>query len=193
MSELSRYGNDPFGASSENSTVVASVAFALSLVRKPVKADSAADALSGSARRLIDAATSSDVISLPSWNLTPWRILNVHTDASSFGVQLSARRGTALSSESDQTRYSPAWPSTARPPSSATVIGSIAPAGLLIAAVTLPPFCTDWDCWSELVVVPPPPSSPDPHALARKPIAPVDMPSTVPRRTNSRRSIPPFR
>ena len=108
MSELRRYGKFPFGASSVNSTVCGSTTFALSFDSTPLKAESAADALLGSDSRLIVAATSSAVIGVPSWNLTPWRILNVHTEASSFGVQLSARRGCALSFESDQMRYSPA-------------------------------------------------------------------------------------
>ena len=105
------------------------MAFAAPLDRTPPNADSADEPLFGSASRLIVAATSSAVIGVPSWNLTPWRILNVHTDASSFGVQLSASRGWASSLALDHTRYSPAWPSTARPPSSATLTGSMAPDG----------------------------------------------------------------
>ena len=133
----------PFGASSVNSTVVGSTTFALSLPITPLNADSAAEAFLGSASRLMLATTSSALIGVPSWNFTPWRILNVHTDASALGSQLSASRGTALSLASDQTRYSPGWHSTAAPPSSATVIGSIADAGALMPTLTVPPGLTD--------------------------------------------------
>ena len=67
----------------------------------PVNADSALEPLSGSAWKLNVAATSSAVIGLPSWNFTPWRILNVHCEPSAFGFQLSASRGIGLSSLSE--------------------------------------------------------------------------------------------
>ena len=94
-------GKLPFGASSSNTTVDSSVAWAPPLESTPVKAESALEPVSGSACRLNVAATSSAVIGLPSWKFTPWRILNVHCVPSSLGFQLSASRGTALSSWSE--------------------------------------------------------------------------------------------
>ena len=85
------------GASSSNITVVSSTTWAPPLDSTPLNADKALEPLSGSACRLNVAATSSVVIGLPLWNFTPWRILNVHCEPSSFGFQLSARRGTASS------------------------------------------------------------------------------------------------
>jgi hypothetical protein len=61
----------PFGASSSNTTVDSSVAWAPPFDRTPVNADRAFDPVSGSACRLNVAATSSAVIGLPSWYFTP--------------------------------------------------------------------------------------------------------------------------
>ena len=105
-------------------TVVGSVAWAPPLDSTPVNADSALEPLSGSACRLNVAATSSAVIGLPSWNLTPSRILNVHCEPSAFGFQLSASRGIGLSSRSEKIRNSPDWLSVASAPWLLTLIGS---------------------------------------------------------------------
>ena len=51
------------------------------------------EAFFGSAKRSMEATTSSAVISLPLWNFTPLRILKVQTVPSSLGFQLSARTG----------------------------------------------------------------------------------------------------
>ncbi len=119
----------PFGASSWNSTVEASTAFAPPFDSTPVNADSAFEPLSGSARRSKVLATSSASITLPSWNFTPLRSLKVHTLPSAFGFQLSASRGSGLSLRSDQIRYSPVWLSMVRPAWLLTVTGSTAPGG----------------------------------------------------------------
>ena len=42
------------------------------------------------------ATTSAAVSVLPLWNLTPFRIWNVHTVASAFGFQLVASQGTTF-------------------------------------------------------------------------------------------------
>src|SRR6185295_14584248 len=55
------YGKLPFGESSENTTVLASVAFAESLESTPANVDSAFEPLFGSDRALIEDATSSAV------------------------------------------------------------------------------------------------------------------------------------
>ena len=148
--------------------------------------DSALELLAGSVSRSNVATTSRAVIGLPSWNLTPWRILNVHAEPSSLGSQLVASRGWGSSLRSDHTRYSPVCPSTARPPWLLTVTGSSAPAGAPMPALTVPPGLTlalaVWLLLSVLSLV-----VPEPHAAARKLSADSDMPVTAPRRMNSRR------
>src|SRR4051794_37713921 len=189
------YGKLPFGESSSNCTVLASVAFAEPFDSTPPRVDSALEPFFGSDSALIEAATSCAVIGVPSWNFTPWRILNVHTLPSALGFQLSARRGCSCSLLSDHARNSPLWEITPRPPSSPTLMGSISVVGPgdmpsfsvppCLTATSLPPACT---------AVPPPPPPlllvpllPVPQALARKPTMGMDMPMTPPRRTNSRR------
>src|SRR3954454_21615809 len=195
------YGKLPFGPSSSNCTVLASVAFADPFESTPANVDSALDPFFGSDRALIDDATSAAVRGVPSWNLTPWRILKVQTLPSAFGFQLSARRGSRCSLLSDQARNSAACDMTPRPPSSATLIGSISvlgpgdmpslsvPPGL--TATSLPPA---WTALPEGAVLPPPLELvllPVPHAAARKLTSGIDMPITLPRRTNSRRLTRP--
>src|SRR3954454_8589495 len=187
------YGKLPLGASSSNCTVLASVAFAESFDSTPARVDSALEPFFGSASALIEAATSCAVIGVPSWNFTPWRILNVHTLPSELGFQLSARRGCSCSLLSDHERNSPVCDMTPRPPSSATLMGSISvvgpgdmpsfsvPPGL--TATSLPPALTAVSAPPPLLVL----LLPVPHALTRNPRTGTDMPITVPRRTNSRR------
>src|ERR1700755_789359 len=165
------YGKLPFGASSENTTVLASVAFAESLDSTPANVESAFEPLFGSDSALIEDATSSAVMGVPSWNLTPWRILNVHSLPSALGFQLSASRGCSWSLLSDQDRNSPLCDMTPRPPSSATLIGSISvggpgdmpslsvPPGL--TATSLPPALTA--VLAPVLLPPPPPLLPVPH------------------------------
>src|SRR3954451_13164250 len=189
------YGKLPFGESSSNSTVLASVALAESLESTPANVDSAFEPFFGSESALIDEATSSAVMVEPSWNLTPWRILNVHTLPSEFGFQLSARRGWSCSLLFDQARNSTDCDITPRPPSSATLIGSISVDGPGdMPSFSVPPGLTSTCLPPALTAVSappppplPPPLSPVPHAAARKLTSGTDMPITVPRRTNSRR------
>ncbi len=183
-------GKLPFGASSSNTTVVGSVAWAPPFDSTPVNAESALEPLSGSACRLKVAATSSAVIGLPSWNFTPSRILNVHCEPSSLGFQLSASRGTAVSFESEKIRYSPDCPSVPSAPWLLTLIGSRSEPGSCRPDRTVPPFLTaaSFDSAPE-VPLEPPSLSPLPHALARKPTRGSDIPTTAPRRMNSRRPM----
>ena len=74
-----------------------------------------------------------------SLNVTPSRIWNVQTVASSFAVQLSASTGLSSGSPSDSERYSPVWPFRQRPPASATVIGSSSPLGVVRPKRNVPP------------------------------------------------------
>ena len=96
-----------------------------------MNADSAFDLLAGSASRLIDAATSFAVIGVPSLNVTPWRILNVHSLASGFDVHDSASHGVSCLFSSTQ-RNSPVRASMARPPVSPFRTGSTSVVGVVM-------------------------------------------------------------
>jgi hypothetical protein len=127
--------------------------------------------------------------------MTPDLSLNVHSVASSFASQLSASTGcSSRVFGSDTHRNSPVWPSMARPPWSPTVTGLIAPVGTMIAARTVPPDLIEPDEPPVPPPVPadvPPVSLAPPHAATIAPSSGIDMPITVPRRTNSRRvSLP---
>lgn len=131
-------------------------------------------------------ATSSAVNWVPSWNFTPCRILNVHTEPSSLGFQLSASRGWSWSFSSDQHRYSPLWQSTASPPESATRSGSSAAAGVMTPVLIVPPGLGG-ACAAGVEAG----SSPAPHPAAMKLTSGMDMPITLPRRMSSAREILP--
>jgi len=178
----------PFGASSSNITVESSSAWAPPFDNTPVNADSAFEPLSESACRLNVAATSSAVRGLPSWNFTPWRILNVHWEPSRLGFQLSASRGTGLSWLSEKMRYSPDCPRTASAPALLTLIGSRSLPGICSPARRVPPSLTFalFASFPELELSV---SSPLPHAVARKLSSGSDIPTTAPRRMNSRRRM----
>src|SRR6185295_3792812 len=83
--------------------------------------------------------TSSAVSAWPLWNLTPWRILNVHTSDLLFGVQLVASTGVRVSVWVDRHRYSPVCASMSRPPWSATVTGLMAAVGVTMPALITAP------------------------------------------------------
>ena len=157
-----------------------------------MNAESALEPFSGSACRLNVAATSSAVIGLPSWNFTPWRILNVHCVPSPLGFQLSASRGTALSSLSEKIRNSPDCPRVPSAPWLLTLIGSRSLPGICRPERNVPPGLT-----AAVVRLLPPPDvvvfSPLPQAVARKPTSGSDIPTTAPRRMNSRRPMYPAR
>ena len=104
------------------------------------------------------AATSSAVIGVPSWNLTPWRILNVQTLPSAFGFQLSASRGWSCSLLSDHDRNSAVCDMMPRTPSSATLIGAISVAGPGdMPSFSVPPARTVTSLPPASTAVPPPP------------------------------------
>src|SRR5437879_1513944 len=99
------YGKFPFGATMSNTTVLASVELMPLGSRTPANADRAAPLFAGSHCAFSDATTSSAVSGVvPSLNMTPCRILNVHCEASAFGVQLSASTGESLRFASDHVR-----------------------------------------------------------------------------------------
>src|SRR6476659_2662369 len=103
-----RYGKLPFGLSSENSTVLASVALADLSSMTPFS-----PAFPAVTRRPIVATTSSAVKSDPSCHFTPVRSLNVQTEASAFGLQ-SVARPLSMSSPDlfNVARYSKDWETT---------------------------------------------------------------------------------
>ena len=124
---------------------------------------------------------------MPSWNLTPWRILNVQTSAVEFDDQLVASTGFSDRVWSDRHRYSPVCASMSSPPWSSTVTGLIAPAGVsmpaLITAPAAPAGAED-----EAPVVADEPDEPLlPQAARIEPRTGADMPTTVARRMKSRR------
>ncbi len=154
----------------------------------PEKAESAFDPTLGSEWKSKVKTTSSAVIGLPSLNVTPRLSLNVHSLASRLGFQLSASTGTSLRSPLDTERYwAVCWSITA-PPVSPTATGSTAPVGVTIADRMVPPrfFVAGVPAVAEREAL-----SDPPHALTIVPSTENDMPTTVPRRTNSRREIRP--
>src|SRR5436305_657262 len=148
----------------------------------------ALDAFIGSASRLIEAATSSAVIGVPSLNFTPWRILNVHTLASLLADQLVASHGFSCWFSSTQ-RNSPVYESIAMPPRSLTVIGSGASVGVRIDTRTVPPGLPPPPLLATAPLVDDPLEPPQAVTIAES--SGMDMPTTAPRRKNSRRSIRP--
>ena len=88
----------PFGASSVKRTVWSSTLVVPLFDSTPFRAESALEPLAGSARRSMEATTSSAVITRPSWNLTPSRSLNVQTLPSLLGSHDRASIGRSLRS-----------------------------------------------------------------------------------------------
>ncbi len=177
-------------------TVASSGAEAASADSTPVNAERAFDLLAGSASRLIDAATSFAVIGEPSLNVTPWRILKVHSLASGFDVHDSASHGVSCLFSLTQ-RNSPVSASTARPPASPFSTGSTSVVGVVMPRRIVPPAAgaaADVDppaavlpAGGVVVAV----SFSPPHAAIRNEIIGSERPATVPRLMNSRRSIRP--
>ena len=133
--------------------------------------------------------TSSAVSGAPLWNLTPWRILNVHTSALLFGDQLVASTGLRFSVWPDRHRYSPVCASMSRPPWSNRTTGLIAPVGVtmpaLITAPALPAAEADDEPAAgldELLLL---------QAARIDPTSGAEMPTTLARRMKSRRDIRP--
>ncbi len=101
-----RYGKSANGLSRVNSTVAVSTALVPPGERMPASAARAPEPLLGSTTRSMLATTSSASKGLPSLNVTPWRSLNVHTEASALPDQLSARLGLRPFWLSSAMRYS---------------------------------------------------------------------------------------
>ena len=150
----------------------------------PANVESALEPTFGSARRLNVSATSCVVIWVPSSNFTPWRILNVHTLPSWLGFQPVAICGCRVRLRSENTRNWPFIPSTASPPSSEILTGSIAAAGDTIPARIVPPGLGAWVWGGDTLV-----TSGRAQPAITTPSAEIDMPSAVPRRMNSRRPM----
>src|SRR5580692_2182346 len=151
----------------------------------PPNADSAFEELDGSVCSLYVYTTSAAVSGAPLWNLTPSRILNVHTSALEFGVQLVASTGCRFRFWPDRHRYSPVCASMSRPPWSATVTGLIAAVGVTMPALITAPGAPaadeddvpDFAELDELL----------PQAARIEPRTGTEIPTTLARRTKSRR------
>jgi hypothetical protein len=152
--------------------------------------------LAGSAIRLIDATTSLAVSGVPSLNLTPWRILKVHSVASGFDVHDSASHGVSCLFSLTQ-RNSPVSASTARPPASPFRTGSTSVVGVVMPRRIVPPAAgAAADVAPPAAVLPAgavvaASSFAPPHAAIRNEIIGSESPATVPRLMNSRRSMRP--
>ncbi len=101
---LSRYGKTPIADFSLKTTVFGPVAETPAASKYGLSP--AFDALTPTYCFML-ATTSAAVSVLPSWNLTPLRIWNVHTVASLFGFQLVASEGTTSPFGFVNVRYSP--------------------------------------------------------------------------------------
>ena len=96
-------GSSALGPERSNRTVVGSTATTSSMMSRT---GSAGDSVSGSSRRPNVATTSSDVKSLPSWNLTPDRSVKVHWVLSALGSHDSASCGASVPSGFRTARFS---------------------------------------------------------------------------------------
>ena len=148
---------------------------------------SAAEIVSGSSRMPKVDTTSSAPNGLPSWKVTPWRSLNVHTLASASASQLSARTGRNVRSFSTQARYSQASWAMAIDPVSYIVVGSTATMGGGMPTRMLPP-ALGCDVGDAVVV-----ASSSPQAASRLPTTVAERPMTEARTSSWRRVIPPLR
>src|SRR5215468_5287924 len=93
LSSETASGQLAFGCCRWKATVLLSTFTTPSGDSVPPKTDSAFDELFGSDWVLKLYTTSSTVNGVPSLNFTPCRILNVHTEASAFGLQPVASHG----------------------------------------------------------------------------------------------------
>src|ERR1700678_12393 len=116
-------------------------------------------------------------------------MVKVHTSPVEFGVHLVASTGCRVRVWSDRHRYSPVCASMSRPPWSSTVSGLMLPVGVSMpalivapgapaAAVELGVLLVDDGAFEE---------GDDEHAARIEPSSGTEMPTTVPRRTKSRR------
>src|ERR1700744_4335757 len=181
-----RYGKFPFGASRWNSTVKSSVFLTPDGVSTPAKADSALEPFLGLVCSWKVYTTSSAVSGSPLWNLTPCRILNVHTSAVEFGDHEVASTGVSVRVCPDRHSHSPVCPSMSWPPWSSMVTGLMAAVGVTMPTLStapgapvavLPPLAV----LGELLL----------QAASTDPSTGAEIPTTVARRTKSRRDSRP--
>ena len=156
--------------------------------RTPWNDDRAADTVLGSSRMFIVDTTSSAPNGLPSWNVTPWRRLNVHTVPSAFGDHFSASTGRSERSLLTQTRYSATCCAMAIEPVSYMVVGSTATIGDAMVILSVPPALGTAEALADALVSVVPP----PQAASSRPMAVADNPTTVARTRSCRRVMRPF-
>ena len=186
MSDDTRYGKFPFGASSVNWTVVESIFLTPSGVSTSVNVDSALEAFFESDSCLNVYTTSSAVIGAPVLNLTFGRSLKVHTLPSPLWPQLSASIGSNASLRLlSKIRNSPVWLSITRPPASATVSGLIAADGVTEPTFNVPPAVGAGPLVALELAAPAEDDDDElPHAANTVPSSVVDIPIMLPRRRN---------
>src|SRR5438093_3609378 len=110
-----RYGKNPLALARSNLTVWSSTLCTPPDASTPLNDDSACESFVSS--RLKVATTSSTVIGVPSWNLTPWRILNVQDFEPFDAFHEVASCGWSTEFLSAKTSCSPAMCETASAPS----------------------------------------------------------------------------
>src|SRR3954447_25708850 len=123
----------------------------------------------------------------PSWNLTPFRRLKVHTDPFLVGFHAVANIGFSCNAWlSSKARNSPVWASMHSPPASETLSGLMAAAGAWVPSFSVPPFVgvpdaePDEEADEELLLAPP-------QAARIAPTIVLDIPITALLRMNWRR------
>src|ERR1700677_4967385 len=150
------------------------------------------DPLDGSVSRLTVATTSSAVIGLPVWNVTPLRSANVHSEGE-LAVHEVASRGWRTLFTSGQHRYSPASSTAWILPSSYIVTGSGEPVATWVPNRPCPPrFGAPEGPPPELPVEGAPDPEDEPHA-ASTPMTGAARPITAARRRTSLLLIRPER
>ena len=133
------------------------------------------------------ATTSAAVSVLPSWNLTPLRIWNVHTVAFAFGFQLVASDGTTCPFGFVNVRYSPGMLEKASAPPSLSRYGSMGPAGAVRPTRIVPPALPAARRVRASGAAPASPTRP-----SNPPSMPTERPNMAPRLRNSSRLSSPL-
>src|SRR6266849_8750801 len=105
---------------------------------KKLNVDAAVEPVLLSARRQNMATTSSALKSVPSWNLTPWRSLNVHVFASADGVHEVASSGCGTPLPSTRARKFRHGKTVMMPPFEVNLCGLISTAGEPVTRIVPP-------------------------------------------------------
>ena len=123
---------------------------------------------------MVDTTSSAPNV-LPSWNVTPFRRLNVHTLAVASGDHFSARTGRSDRSLFTQVRYSATIWAVAIEPVSYMVVGSTVTVGEGMVTLSVPPALGALDGEVELEL------DELPQAARTCPTSVADRPTTLAR------------